>query len=129
MTEEEHYSLRSKISTLEKAGKGQHVKYMPKAFTEKGLYMLATILKSERAIQTTILIVETFAHLRELSRAVVQTVAAPTEANQKILAEKSGALIADILGDNLHPTDTETSIELNLALLKVKHTVKRRHKR
>lgn len=33
---------------------------MPTAFTEKGLYMLATILKSERATQTTIAIVETF---------------------------------------------------------------------
>lgn len=34
---------------------------LPKAFTEKGLYMLATILKSKRATQTTIAIVETFA--------------------------------------------------------------------
>jgi len=41
---------------------------LPKAFTEKGLYMLATILKSPRAIQTTIAIVETFTKIRELSR-------------------------------------------------------------
>lgn len=41
---------------------------LPKAFTEKGLYMLATILKSERAVQTTIAIVETFAKMRELTR-------------------------------------------------------------
>ncbi len=40
---------------------------LPKAFTEKGLYMLATILKSKRATQTTIAIVETFAKIRELS--------------------------------------------------------------
>ena len=100
----------------------------PKAFTEKGLYMLATILKSEKATQTTLLIVETFAQLRELSRVLTQTVAEPTEANQKTLAEKSGALISNILGDNLHTTGTETSIEINLALLKVKHTVKRAEK-
>ena len=31
-------------------GRGQHVKYLPKVFTEKGLYMLATILKSKTAI-------------------------------------------------------------------------------
>jgi len=37
----------------------------PKAFTEKGLYMLATILKGGRAVQTTIAIVETFAKIRE----------------------------------------------------------------
>ncbi len=40
---------------------------MPKVFTEKGLYMLATILKSPKAAQTTIAIVETFAKIRELS--------------------------------------------------------------
>ena len=34
---------------------------LPKAFTEKGLYMLATILKSPKATQTTIAIIETFA--------------------------------------------------------------------
>ena len=42
----------------------------PSAFTEKGLYMLATILKSPRATQTTIAIVETFAKMRELERAI-----------------------------------------------------------
>jgi len=39
---------------------------LPKAFTEKGLYMLATILKSPQAIQATIAIVETFAKLKQL---------------------------------------------------------------
>ena len=43
--QEELGSLRSKISTLKKSGRGQHPKYPPKVFTEKGLYMLATILK------------------------------------------------------------------------------------
>ena len=45
---------------------------LPKAFTEKGLYMLATILKSKRATQTTIAIVETFAKIRELSHTVAE---------------------------------------------------------
>lgn len=35
-------------------------KVTPTAFTERGLYMLATILKSERAVETTIAIVDTF---------------------------------------------------------------------
>ena len=43
---------------------------LPKAFTEQGLYMLATILKSEKATQTTIEIIETFAQIRELARTV-----------------------------------------------------------
>ena len=45
---------------------------LPKAFTEKGLYMLATILKSPMAVETTIAIVETYAKLRELSRVMVE---------------------------------------------------------
>lgn len=43
---------------------------LPKAFTEKGLYMLATILKGEKATQTTIGIIEAFAKLRELSHTI-----------------------------------------------------------
>ena len=62
---EEWNSLRSKILTLKTAGRGQHTKYKPQAFTEKGLYMLATILKSPRATETTIAIVETFTKMRE----------------------------------------------------------------
>ncbi|MCL2303478.1 MAG: ORF6N domain-containing protein [Lentimicrobiaceae bacterium] len=33
---EEYKSLRSKISTLENQGRGKHIKYLPKTFTEKG---------------------------------------------------------------------------------------------
>ena len=54
LAEDERQSLRSKILTLKECGRGQHIKYSPKAFTERGLYMLATILKGERAIQTTL---------------------------------------------------------------------------
>jgi hypothetical protein len=49
-TESEATLLRSKISTLNNLSRGEHTKYPPKAFTEKGLYMLATILKSKKAI-------------------------------------------------------------------------------
>ena len=41
---------------------------LPKAFTEKGLYMLATILKSPQATQATLAIIETFASVRQLKR-------------------------------------------------------------
>ena len=63
---------RSKFSTLNVQGRGHNLKYSPKAFTEKGLYMLATILKSPRAVQTTIAIVEAYAKLKELSRVIVE---------------------------------------------------------
>ena len=84
---------------------------MPTAFTEKGLYMLATILKSERATQTTIAIVETFAKIRELSRTVAELSATGDQFAQKNLMQKSGDIMADILGGDLQTTGTETSME------------------
>ena len=98
---------------------------LPKAFTEKGLYMLATILKSSRATNATFTIIETFAKLRELSR-TLNNLPDASEEQQKSLLEKSGDLFTDLLDNNLQATDSETTIELNLAVLKVKHTVKRK---
>ena len=57
-TEIEWESLRTKISTLDNFGRGQHRKYLPKAFTEQGVYMLATILKSTQATEVTISIIK-----------------------------------------------------------------------
>ena len=106
-----------------------HLKFspqFPKGFTEKGLYMLATILKSPQAAQTTIGIVETFAKIRELSRNIAILSEIPEEPQQKKLLRRSGEIMADILGNDLQTTDTETSMELNFAMLKLKHTVKRK---
>ena len=127
MSLEEWDSLRSKILTLEThIGKGQHTKYTPKAFTEKGLYMLATILKSPVAAQTTIAIVETFANMRELSRTISYLPEAQDKTQQNSLMKKCGKLFADILDDSaLEISGDETTVELNLAMVKVKHTVKR----
>lgn len=52
-------ALKSKFSTSMKGGKVK----LPSAFTEKGLYMLATILKSTVAAQATISIIETLIEL------------------------------------------------------------------
>jgi len=101
---------------------------LPKAFTEKGLYMLATILKSSKATQTTISIVEAFAKIRELTRAVSQLSETQDQPTQKSLMQKSGEIIADLLGDNLEITESETSWEVNFALMKFKRTVKQKKK-
>ena len=101
---------------------------LPKVFTEKGLYMLATILKSKKAVETTIAIVETFARIRELSRIVNQMTQEHDKSKQKPLLKRSGELISDLLDNDLELTDSETSIELNLAMLKIKHTAKRSKK-
>jgi hypothetical protein len=117
-------NLKSKILTSSWGGKNK----LPNAFTEKGLYMLATILKSPKATETTIAIVETFAKIRELSRTVAELSQSPEEPRQKTLMQKSGEIVADLLGDDLQVTDTETSIEINFALMKFKHTVKQKRK-
>jgi len=120
--------LRSKVSTLNTGKRGQHTKYPPKAFTEKGLYMLATILKSPAATQTTLAIIEAFAKVRELARTIGEMSANPDKYKQKSLMEKSGEIIGDLFGDEMRTTDTETEIELNFAVLKLKHTIKRKNK-
>lgn len=98
----------------------------PKAFTEKGLYMLATILKSTIATQATLTIVETFTKVRELSRNVKELSGVQDKEQQKDLMQRSGELIAKILDDDLQTSDAETTIELNFAVLKFKHTVKKK---
>ena len=126
LSEEEVPALRSKISTLKKAGRGQHSKYPPKAFTEKGLYMLATILKSPKAVETTIAIVEAYAKLRELSRVMAEiSQQEENSVEQKTLLQRGGQLMEDLITDVLPVQSSETSFELNLAMLKFKHSVKR----
>ena len=56
--------LRSKFSTLEIKGQGQYTKYAPRVFTEQGIYMLATILKSKVATEVSIRIMDTFVRMR-----------------------------------------------------------------
>lgn len=99
---------------------------LPKAFTEKGLYMLATILKSPKAVETTIAIVEAYAKLKELSRVVVEIPQQEdNEQVQKTLLQRGGQLVEGIMSDMLPKQSSETSFELNLAMFKFKHSVKR----
>ena len=56
--------LRSKFSTLEIKGQGRYSKYAPRVFTEQGVYMLATILKSDVATKVSIRILDTFVKMR-----------------------------------------------------------------
>ena len=104
----------------------KHSTVLPSAFTEKGLYMLATILKSPRAAETTIAIVETFAKIRELSKAISILPDVQNESQRKLLAQKSSEIFMDILDNNIFDVSgDEISIELNLAIAKVKHVIKR----
>lgn len=124
LDKEEFEALRSKrlIASSPKS------RVIPKAFTEKGLYMLATILKSGKATETTISIIEAFAKLRELSRTIGELSANPDKFTQKSLMQKSGEIMADLFGEDMQTNETETEIELNFAVLKLKHTIKRKEK-
>ena len=66
LEENEWRFLRSKFSTLEnnKIGRGNYSKYEPRVFTEQGVAMLATILKSEKAVETSISIMDAFVKMR-----------------------------------------------------------------
>jgi len=123
LSKEEWVNLKSKILTSSWGGKNK----LPNVFTEKGLYMLATILKGNKAIDTTIAIIEAFAQLREFQRTVVELSETPDEFQQKSLMQKGSEIFSELLGNDLKTSDTETSIELNFAVLKFKHTVKRKN--
>ena len=97
-----------------------------KVFTEKGLYMLATILKSDAATDTTIAIIETFAKLRELGRTISKLSRPQDQETQQQLVEKSDNIISDIMGDDLKVSETESEFELNFAVVKLRHKVVRK---
>ena len=98
---------------------------LPKAFTEKGFYMLATILKSKQATATTLAIIETFSRIRELGRGIKLLSSIQDEKQKKPILEKTGQLITQILDDDLVSSESETTLELNFAVLKLKHTIKK----
>ena len=119
---QEFVGLRSKFSTA----KFQKTRQNPTAFTEKGLYMLATILKSPQAVQTTIAIVETYAKLKELSRVIVELPNEEHDEQQRqSLLQRGGHLLSEIFDNTMPKQRQETSFELNLAMLKLKHSVTR----
>lgn len=65
LTQSEWEGLRSQTVTL-KVGRGTHRKYLPYAFTEQGVAMLSSILRSERAVEVNIQIIRAFVRMREL---------------------------------------------------------------
>jgi len=115
------------VKNFHRFGNLKHSTVFPKAFTERGLYMLATILKSEKATDTTIAIVEAFAKMRELSGMVAELVETPDDTQkQAAVMQKSSEILTDIVTKELKTTGTETTFEFNLlSAIKIKHTIKR----
>ena len=115
------------VENFDRFNRLKHSTVLPTAFTEKGLYMLATILKSPQATQTTIDIVEAFAKMRELSNMVAELVKSPDDTQkQATVMQKSSEILSDMVTKELQTTGTETSYEINLfSAVKIKHTVKK----
>ena len=78
-------------------------------------------------MNTTLAIVDTFVQIRELARTVesLQNVQ-DGGVQQKGLLRRTGAMLAEVIGQNLSTDSTETEIELNFAVVKIKHKVIRK---
>ncbi len=125
------------VENFHRFNKLKHSTVMPKAFTEKGLYMIATILKSEAATSATLQIIETFAKIKELSRNINAIMKTTDETVQKELAQKSNKILEDVIDieDDILEDDedgeiieTHTKFEFNLGFAKVSRSIKKSKK-
>ena len=118
------YEKEEVVKNFDRLNKLKFSTVQPTAFTERGLYMLATILKGERAEKTTLAIIDTFVQVRELARTMeaLQNVE-DGGVQQRTLLQRTGDLLAEVVGHNLSTRTTETEIELNFAVVKIKHKV------
>ena len=119
------------VENFDRFNQLKHSAASSKAFTEQGLYMLATILKSPVATQTTLLIIDTFTKLREIKHIVAQLPQVKADSpQQKSLMQQAGNIISElIVPDEDEDHESEASIELNLALVKFKYSVKKTKKK
>ena len=131
LTKEEKQEVIKKFDHLSKLKYSPH---LPKVFTEKGLYMIATIIKSDVATDTTLNIIETFEKVKELSRNINSIMKTSNETKQQKLANKSNQILEDII--DIEPDvleddedgeiiETTTKFEFNLGFAKVSRSVKK----
>ena len=90
-----------------------------KAFTERGLYMLATVLKGERARQVTFTIIETFFKVRELKRELLDLHKETDKQKQQSKMQHFGEVLTDIVMPDLQTSETESSLEINFLIGKI----------
>ena len=122
LTDSELQDLRSKISSTNVSPKSRST---TKVFTDRGLYMLATILKGDKARDVTFAIIETFAKVRELKRELLELHSETDKEVQKTKMQHFGEVLSDIVMPDLQTQETESSLEINFFIGKIKHTVKR----
>ncbi len=83
LTTDEAEAVRSQFVIL-KMGRGKHRKYLPYAFTEQGVAMLSSVLRSSRAVQVNIAIMRAFVKLREMVAAHKELAGKLAELERKV---------------------------------------------
>ncbi|MBI3191548.1 MAG: ORF6N domain-containing protein, partial [Pedosphaera parvula] len=107
-------SLRSQIVTLKR---GQHRKYFPYAFTEQGVAMLSSVLRSARAVKVNIEIMRTFVRLRQLLAASADLERRLAELEQK--CERKFKVVFDAIRELLERPEPDRGREIGF------HTIPR----
>lgn len=108
----------------------------PYVFTEQGLYMVATILQSERAKQVHFHIIEIFTKIRKISKNIKEVVQIDNPKNQKELIKQSNKLLHDVIDTEIveekildkKVKKVTDEIEINLGILKFKRTIENKDK-
>ena len=117
--------LTSNLSPAEKNAIKMGVRRAPKAFTERGLYMLATVLKGELATKATLAIVNTYAQVRSVKRELLELHKEGDKKKKLALMQHFGETLTDIVMPDPDEVETESSLELNFIIGKIKHTVRK----
>ena len=125
LSSDEVATLRSKFLTANISSKSRA---LPKVFTERGLYMLATILKGEQAVRTTLAIIETYAEVRAVKRELLALHMETDAKKRNSMMRHFGEVLTDIVMPDLTTAETESSMEINFLVGKLKHTVRRTRK-
>ena len=102
--------LKSKISTLNEQGnkRGMHMKKLPFAFTEQGIYMLATVLRGELAEQQSIFIMRAF---REMRHYIKQNQQFVTQSEMRLVTAKVSDMSEKMADMSDRQQKTEKKVE------------------
>lgn len=127
---------KDKIELVENFDRFENLKHstvLPKAFTERGLYMLATILKSPRATATTIAIIDAFVKMREIKHTIIKAVKYAEEGKEtKKMITQVGKLVGDLIApddEDLETISVEDEAEFKfMGVLKLKRKIVRKRK-
>ena len=107
--------LRSQIVTIEKLDmRGRHVKYLPYAFTEHGVVMLASLLRSEIAVKMSVQITRAFVAMRQSLAALASAEAKMELLNEKI--ERLNLYIEEVMHDQNDVNEEQRTINEETAM-------------